>query len=163
TKPWNGMADFETLHGLRSLLATYGEHAAIIAFGRDIEEVWSFAQLDHHAAQLTAGLAGRGVAVGDGVALIAPNSPRWITAFWGIVSAGAVAVPLDAQNEDSALARMIETAGCRLAFTTAVNAGRVRSLAPSCAVVVIDQDNGTEHGASWSSLLAPPLPRQPSA
>ncbi|HYL48603.1 MAG TPA: AMP-binding protein [Stellaceae bacterium] len=157
------MADFETLHGLRSLLATYGEHAAIIAFGRDTEEVWSFAQLDHHAAQLTAGLAGRGVAVGDGVALIAPNSPRWITAFWGIVSAGAVAVPLDAQNEDSALARMIETAGCRLAFTTALNAERVRSLAPSCMLVIIDQDDGTEPGASWHGLLAPPLPRQPSA
>lgn len=161
TMPRNGTPDFKTLQELANALAAYGEHPAIIAFTRNAEDVWTFARLGRDAAQLSAGLARRGIAAGDGVALIAPNSPRWIAAFWAIVAAGAVAVPLDTQNDDAELARQIETARCRLAFTTAMNAGRVRALAPSCAVVVMDQDDGSEPGANWRGLLAPPAARRP--
>ena len=46
---------------------------------------------DHFAA----GLQARGVRKGDRVALLLPNSPQFMIAFYGILKAGAVIVPLN--------------------------------------------------------------------
>jgi long-chain acyl-CoA synthetase len=47
------------------------------------------------AAAVARHLAALGVAPGDRVALVAPYGPRWVAAFLGVLTAGAVAVPLD--------------------------------------------------------------------
>lgn len=125
------MAGPDTLQQLRCELSVNGEIAAIIAFAGEAEEIWSFAELCDVSARLAAGLARRGISRGDGVALIAPNSPEWIVAFWAIIGAGAVAVPLDTQNDDHELKRMIEVGACRLAFSTAAGAKRLKVIAPS--------------------------------
>ncbi len=152
------MADPATLPGtleeLRRGFAARGSEAAILAFAGDRQETLSFSELGTISARLGAGLAQRDIARGDGVALIAPNSPRWIVAFWSIVAAGAVAVPLDAQNDDRDLARMIETGKCRLVFTMAASAERLRKIAPACVPIILDRENDTDAGASWQSCLA---------
>lgn len=148
------MREPDTLEGLRRDLAAHGEIAAVIAFSGESTEILSFAKLVEISGRLGAGLARYGIAPGDSVALIAPNSASWITAFWGVIAAGAVAVPLDAQNDDRELARMMGIAGCRLAFTTAAVAERVKSVAPSCRTVILDRETDSPAGPAWQSFLA---------
>lgn len=131
-----------------------GELPALIAFTGAAAETWSFAQLGEIAGRIAAALVRRGIGRGAGVALIAPNSLRWIAGFWGIVAAGAVAVPLDAQNDDRELARMIALGGCRLAFTTRATAERLRAIAPSCRIVMLDAQNESAAGEGWEGFLA---------
>ena len=148
------MANPDTLPALWRGFAAEGDLAALIAFTGETAETWSFAKLGDVAGRVAAALIQGGIGRGDGVALIAPNSLRWIAGFWGIVVAGAVAVPLDAQNDDRELARMIAIGGCRLAFTTTATAERLRAIAPSCRIVILDAENKPAAGESWRGFLA---------
>ena len=146
----------DTLQQLRRDLSVNGENAAIIAFTDEAEETWSFAKLGDVSARLAAGLARRGISRGDSVALIAPNSPQWIVAFWATIGAGAVAVPLDAQTDDQELKRMIEVSACRLAFSTAAGAKRLKVIAPSCETIILDRESDSAAGKGWRGLLVTP-------
>lgn len=148
------MASPGTLQELRNGLVARGDIAAVIAFTGESAETWSFAKLHAVSARLAAGLVRHGVKPGDGVGLVAPNSPLWIAAFWSIVAAGAVAVPLDAQNDDRELSRMLESGACRFVFATAAGAERLHRIAPSCRTFVLDRDSDSAAGESWQNLLA---------
>jgi long-chain acyl-CoA synthetase len=55
----------------------------------------TYAQLDAQAAQLATGLMALGITPGDHVALSCPNLPWFPIAYFGILKAGAVVVPLN--------------------------------------------------------------------
>jgi long-chain acyl-CoA synthetase len=55
----------------------------------------SYAQLDGMASQVAAGLVAMGIRPGDHVALLSPNLPYFPVAYFGILKAGAVVVPLN--------------------------------------------------------------------
>jgi long-chain acyl-CoA synthetase len=151
-----------TLQELLRSFAERGATTAVIAYADDREESCSFAELGEKAARLGAALAARGVARGDAVALIAPNSPTWIAAFWGIVAAGAIALPIDAQLGERDLERMIALGECRWAFATAAVARRLESIAPACRAILLDSDEPPPPGEPWQNLLSAPqcdLPR----
>lgn len=148
------MPRLDTLEGLRQGFTARGAATAIAAFTGTGEESWSFGRLAETSARLGAGLARIGIGRGVGVGLIAPNSTAWIAAFWGIVAAGAVAVPLDPQTDERDLPRLIQIADCRLIFTTAADAARISLLAPTCRIVLLDRDATAEDTASWRTLLA---------
>jgi long-chain acyl-CoA synthetase len=74
----------------------YGSRAALIARQPSGERVTiTFRELrdSAHRAGLLLGM--RGVKTGDRVLLIGENSPDWVLAYFSILSAGAIAVPLD--------------------------------------------------------------------
>ena len=148
------MASPDTLQALWRGFEARGSLPALIGFDGQQAETWSFAKLHEISLRVAMALARRGIGQGDGVALVAPNSLRWIAAFWGIVAAGAVAVPLDAQNDDRELGRMIETGRCRLAFTTAAIAKRLRVIAPSCQTVILDDASALVVEEGWPRFLA---------
>jgi long-chain acyl-CoA synthetase len=143
----------DTLQALRRGFEARGSLPALIGFGGHQAETWSFAELGDISGRVAMALARRGIGPGDGVALIASNSLRWIAGFWGIVAAGAVAVPLDAQNDDRELGRMIETGHCRLAFTTAAIAKRLRVIAPSCQTIILDDASESVAEEGWQHFL----------
>ena len=64
------------------------------AFALGAHEI-SFAELDAGARKVAAGLAALGVEPGDKVALSCPNLPFFPIAYFGILKAGAVVVPLN--------------------------------------------------------------------
>jgi len=55
----------------------------------------TYAQIDAGAAQVAAGLASLGLAPGEKVALSCPNVPWFPLAYFGILKAGGVVVPLN--------------------------------------------------------------------
>ncbi|MEV0599970.1 FadD3 family acyl-CoA ligase [Streptomyces sp. NPDC050315] len=96
-----------------SAAAAFGEAEALA----DGEVRWSFARLrdEVHAAARAA--VAHGVAPGDRVAIWAPNSRQWIAAALGVVSVGAVLVPVNTRYKAAEAADIIRRSGARLLFT----------------------------------------------
>src|SRR5512132_1832436 len=67
------------------------DRAAIACAGRTL----TYEQLNAAASQVAGGLAATGIGVGDHVALSCPNVPWFPIAYFGILKAGAVVVPLN--------------------------------------------------------------------
>ena len=146
------MATGDTLQTLFGRLAARGDAPAIIAFVGEEQHVTSFAALAAAAETLAHDLIARGVGgPGARIAILAPGSAHWITAFWAIVATGAAAVPLDALLSDGDAASLVEKAGCRLAFTTEARASHL-----PCPAIVLDRLPLAMPAAS--SLFAAPKP-----
>ncbi len=69
----------------------YGEKTAV-AMGHNR---LSYAHLDEASNKVANALVGMGVSKGDRVAMLLPNSPEFITVYFGVVKIGGIAVPLD--------------------------------------------------------------------
>ncbi|MFL5909858.1 MAG: AMP-binding protein [Gaiellaceae bacterium] len=70
-----------------------GHALRLFAEGREVDRI-GHDQLYAEAGQLACGLAERGVVPGERVAIALPTSVDFARAFFGVVAAGAVAVPL---------------------------------------------------------------------
>ena len=63
-------------------------------------------------------LRARGVQAGDRVAILLPNCPDYLIAFYGIWTAGAVAVPINAKLHAREVAFVLDNSGTVLTLTT---------------------------------------------
>lgn len=61
---------------------------------REAETLLNWAELRTRAARVAGGLRARGVESGDRVVLVFPTSPAFFDAFFGVLAAGAVPVPV---------------------------------------------------------------------
>ena len=77
---------------------------------------WTCSDLWDQARSVAAFLQQQEIAPGERVALFAENSPEWLLAWLGVVLAGGVVVPLDAQYSSRELQNLISFAGCRIAL-----------------------------------------------
>ncbi len=153
---------------LKSFVDAFSDHAdrpALIAL-RDgtqgstpesVQETWSFGDLQRTIGQLAAGLNRAGLGAGETVALLAPNRPEWVVAYFAIVLAGGIAVPIDPLMSDGDLARVLRHSGCRRIFTTSGHVSRLRSVeeGQSLHILLLDEEPGEAPGlAGWRRLLA---------
>jgi len=79
-------------------VAQYADRDAISFFGKTL----SYARLGELVSRVAAGLKGLGVGAGDRVALIMPNAPAHVVAFYAVLRLGAVVVehnPLYTRDE----------------------------------------------------------------
>jgi long-chain acyl-CoA synthetase len=143
---------FATLVELADGLAARGGEPALIAFGARERHEWSYERLARTVRELAGGLVAAGLEPGDRAALFAPDGPEWIASALGIVRAGAVVVPLDAQLTDDSLAHVLSDSAARFVFTTGERAPRVTRVAPAARVVLLDTPEGR---ASWRALRGP--------
>jgi long-chain acyl-CoA synthetase len=93
----------------------------------------SYAELRQLSERVASFLADAGVGAGDRVLLASENRPEWAAAFFGILRAGAAAVPVDAQLSDGELLNLWRTAGARLALCSDAVAERLPELAGRAA------------------------------
>jgi long-chain acyl-CoA synthetase len=77
----------------------------------------SYAELDTASDQLAVGLAARGLRPGDAVALQLPNVPQFLVAYFGILKAGCVAVPMNVLFKAAEAAHVLRDSGARLLIT----------------------------------------------
>ncbi|MGE0316177.1 MAG: long-chain-fatty-acid--CoA ligase [Lautropia sp.] len=85
----------------------------------------TFSQLQARAERLAGWLRARGVGRGDRVLLFAQNSPQFVIAFFAILRADAVVVPVNPMNKAGELGHYIVDAGATAAIAASDIAGQL--------------------------------------
>lgn len=118
---------------LREAARRFGDRPALVA-----ADGWpvSYAELDRLADEAAAGLAARGVAVGDVVVLALPSTPEYLVAYLGASRLGAVTAGVNPSLAPAERAALVELADPALVLTTAALAEGVPADAPAEQVEV---------------------------
>ena len=69
----------------------------------------SYAELDEASNKVANALIKMGVKKGDRVAILSPNSPEFVTTYFGVIKAGGIAVPLDIRYKVEELASLFDS------------------------------------------------------
>jgi long-chain acyl-CoA synthetase len=97
----------------------------------------SFGDLDRISERLARGLAARGIAKGDRVAIAMRNCPSWVVAYMAALKAGAVATLLNGWWERHELAHALALTEPRLVIADAARARRIGDSGFSGEVVTL--------------------------
>ncbi len=95
---------------------------------------WSYAQTQAQAASIAAGLAARGVARGDRVAMLIDNRPEFVFVLLAIQRLGAVAVPIGVREQRPGVAYVLGQCGAKAIVFDAALSDRVPDAAEAPAV-----------------------------
>ena len=87
---------------LENAVRRFPDKAAILMGERRV----SFTQLDEDSNRVAHALIDKGVRKGDRVAMMQASNPEFVTVFFGIMKAGAIAVPLDSRYVADELDRL---------------------------------------------------------
>ena len=106
---------------LRQTAKRFSKHRAIVFGGRTLD----YAAFDSLSDRFAAALAAQGIQKGDRVGLYCVNSDAFAIAYFGIVKAGAVVVPINLLLNPKEIAFILSDAGAKAlvyheAFATAV-------------------------------------------
>lgn len=91
----------------------YPDRAATVFFKARL----TYRQLDELVNRCAAGLQRMGVRKGDRVALLLPNTPQYVLAYYAILRAGGIAVPCNPLYVARELQHQIRDSGSRIIFT----------------------------------------------
>src|ERR1700735_4835026 len=114
----------------------------------------SYAQLDAQSDRVAASLSAAGLTPGDRVGLQLPNIPQFVIAYFGILKAGGVVVPMNVLLKAPEIAFQLEDSGARTLITYGGFADEAAKAAETAAVtslyVVV-----TEPGGAQTTQAAP--------
>jgi acyl-CoA synthetase (AMP-forming)/AMP-acid ligase II len=113
------MAEFENLGALIRHDRDLSKIAIIDLGGEQGPRQFTFAQLDAMANGVARALAKRGLNRGDRVALLSANRAEYIAAYYGIMRAGFVAVPVNFKFPRATIHFIVGDAGAKLVFCDA--------------------------------------------
>lgn len=100
-------------HYLETAASRYPDKPAIVYAGAGL----SYARLLARAEALAGFLRERlGVRAGDRILLMSQNCPQFVAAFYGVLRAGAVVVPVNAMTTSAELRHYVEDSGARIAI-----------------------------------------------
>jgi long-chain acyl-CoA synthetase len=114
---WDVPLEPLTVPDLLVRAARNAPHAPAIDF---MGRVYSYAQVLGEARSFAFGLRARGIAPGDRIGLFLPNVPIYLSAYYGAMMAGAVAVNFSPLYTAQELAAQVEDSGTRLLVTVDV-------------------------------------------
>ncbi|MDQ4065074.1 MAG: AMP-binding protein, partial [Actinomycetota bacterium] len=126
--------------GLADLLATTaarlpGKAALVVPGGVTV----TFAELDAGASRIARGLRSSGIAPGERVALAMGNVPAFASAYFGILRARAVVVPLNTMLTTAEVRRVLEHAEAKVVLTEGSCEQVVRDAAGDAKVISADE------------------------
>jgi len=101
---------------------------------------WTYQDLSVRAALVAADLGDRGVVAGDRVLLFAENSLDWVAAFFGILTRGAVVLPLNPKSPASQLERIVAAAEPKLVLASIHSPWPLAALPLMTIAVPFDRD-----------------------
>ena len=73
----------------------------------------SYADLDSRIERAANGLAASGVAQGDRVAVLVPNIPEFVVAYYAILRCGAIVVPINVLYKAEEIAYVLQDSGAK--------------------------------------------------
>lgn len=115
------------------------------------EITWSV--FDEKANRVANMLLGRGIRRGQKVAILLMNCLEWLPIYFGVLKAGAVAVPLNFRYTSDEIDYCLKLADVDVLFFGPEFIGRVEAIVPKISQVRCSF-------SSWATP-APPLPRLP--
>jgi acyl-CoA synthetase (AMP-forming)/AMP-acid ligase II len=128
----------------------------------------TYAELLERTGRLAAHLADNGVAAGDTIAIMLPNSVEWVEACFAITRAGAVGVPISYDATETEVAYRLTDANCKAVFTTAERGdlfAKLKAGAPQLeTLIVTNRGQCNANALRYSTLAASPAkaaPRDP--
>jgi len=111
-------------------------------------EPTTYAAMNEIVREFTAGLLSLGLGRGDRAALIAEGRRDWVTAELGILSAGAVNVPISVKvDELNDLKFRLAHSGCRMAVVSKSQLGKLRKVRhdlPDLVLTIVLDEAGAE-------------------
>jgi len=108
---------YDTLLDLLDEMAERHDHAVVLQrLEKEGLSRTSYRELRQGALAVAARLAHVGVKKGDRVLIAGANQPAWPIAYFGILRAGAVAVPVDPALEGPQLTNILRSSGARVAL-----------------------------------------------
>jgi long-chain acyl-CoA synthetase len=119
---------------------------AIVDLGGETERRLTFAELDRIAMAVARGLLARGFARGERIAILSANRSEYLAAYYGIMRAGLVAVPVNYRFPASTIAFILRDCGARLVFCDPARRGQCP---PGLPVVTF----GAEGAESFNAFL----------
>ncbi len=93
----------------RLAVETFADAPLVITPGGTL----SFTEIDRQSNGVARGLLAAGVARGERIALYCPNVPEFVSAYLGIIKAGAVVVPVNLLIQPAEIAYILGDAGIR--------------------------------------------------
>jgi len=121
---------------------------AIIDLAGDGERCFTYADLDGMARGVARALSARGFTRGDRIAILSANRTEFVAAYYGIMRAGFVAVPVNYRFPDDTIDFIARDAGVRLVFC---DAARRAQCPPGLPVVCF----GADGAESFAGFLDP--------
>jgi long-chain acyl-CoA synthetase len=105
-------------------------NVATIFFGEKL----TYTQLDEQANRFAAGLQSMGVKAGERVAIILPNCPQFLIALYGVLKAGAVALPTNPLYVQRELKWQFNDAGVETVIALNIIVPKVQEIMPETGV-----------------------------
>jgi long-chain acyl-CoA synthetase len=118
---------------------------------RDAQSSVTYAELLERTGNLAGHLADNGIAVGDTVAIMLPNSVAWVESCFAITRTGAVGVPISYDATEAEISYRLTDAACKAVITTAERGdlfARLRNQASDLKIIVV-----TERGTCSADAL----------
>ena len=109
---------------LRNTAREYALNTALIFGGARID----YRELDHLVDRFARGLFDLGVRKGDRVALLMPNCPQMVIAFYGVLRLGAITVPINPLYQERELAYQIDNSGAETLVALDILYPRIASI-----------------------------------
>jgi long-chain acyl-CoA synthetase len=135
-----------------SLTCTAAAHPHRVAI-RLGEDTLSYRDLDDASARVAGLLATRNVGPGDPVGIMLPNVPQFAAAYFGVLRAGAVVVPMNPLLKAREVAYYLGDSGASVIFAwhAAADEAEIGAKQADAEAIVVDP-------ATFSDLLAPAMP-----
>ena len=125
---------------LRDSASRLPEKVAFVAGSRAAQRTLTYAELDAAVDEVAAGLRGLGVEVGDRVAIAMHNVIHFPVAYFGILRAGAVVVPLNVMLTGPEVHRILADSEAKVVLGAPPFVDTVRDAAPEGVEVISTDD-----------------------
>lgn len=125
---------------LAEAATNYPHHIAVrmvlryLPFGLRIQAKITYAELDDLSDRFATALAGSGVRKGDRVAIMLPNLPQQVIAYFGVLKAGAIVVNTNPTYPPHELEPLLRSTGAETILTLSGLYARVRQVQPATAL-----------------------------
>ncbi|HLB12403.1 MAG TPA: long-chain fatty acid--CoA ligase [Dehalococcoidia bacterium] len=134
---------------LEDTAARFPDHTALAFLGNKV----TYRQLNAQADRFASALQGLGVGKGDRVAVILPNCPQFVVAFYGTLKAGGVVVPTNPLYVEREVEHQLRDSGARVVVTLTKFYPTVQKVQPKTAVEHVVATNIKEYFPAVKRLL----------
>lgn len=124
------------------------DKVAIVDLGGEVAREISYGELDAMANGVARALCRRGLTRGDRVAVLSANCAEYLAAYYGIMRAGLVAVPISFKFPRSTIHFILRDAGAKLIFC---DAPRAADCPPDIPAVHFGDDPAARGGSAGAA------------